>query len=76
MNWTMEPYGKQVVADKKDIRSGDYLAIMRLDGLDPLVMFGTGGHTGHSAIAVWDGEELYVCESTDANPFGPVCMLF
>lgn len=72
MNWTMEPFGKHVTVDKKNIRSGDYLAILRLDGLDPLVMFGTGGHTGHSAIAVWDKDELYVCESTDANPFGPV----
>lgn len=40
---------------------------------DPMIMFGTGGHTGHSAIAVRENGQLYVCESTDANPFGPVC---
>lgn len=42
------------------------------DGLDPLIMFGTGGVTGHSALAVWDQRDgnLYVCESTDANPLG------
>jgi hypothetical protein len=28
--------------------------------------------TGHSAIAVWEGSTLYVCESTDKNPFGPI----
>jgi hypothetical protein len=37
-----------------------------------MVMFGTGGVTGHSALAVWRGDQLYVSESTDANPFGPV----
>jgi hypothetical protein len=36
-------------------------------------MYGTGSYTGHSAVAVWEGDTLYVCESTDANPFGPVC---
>ena len=47
-----------------EIKSGDYLAILRLDGLDPLIMWGTGGHTGHTAVAVWFGDELYICEST------------
>jgi hypothetical protein len=37
MNWTMVPYGKQQVIDRSLIRSGDYLAIMRLDGLDPMI---------------------------------------
>lgn len=30
----------------------------------PAVMYGTGGQTGHAALAVWDDDELYVCEST------------
>jgi hypothetical protein len=59
-------------AIKASVRSGDYLAVTRFDGLDPMIMFGTGGRTGHSAVAVWDGPELYVMESTDANPFGKV----
>jgi len=66
------PFGGAVNVDTSNIKSGDYLAIARLDGLDPMIMFGTGGVTGHSAIAVWDAGTLYVCESTDANPFGPV----
>lgn len=72
MKWPIQSFGKQVQIDPKNVRSGDYLAIMRFDGLDPTIAFGIGGHTGHSAIAVWEGDQLYVCESTDANPFGPV----
>lgn len=43
-----------------------------------MIAFGTGGLTGHSAIAVWETDPatgirtLYVCESTDKNPLGPV----
>lgn len=58
------------------IKSGDYLAVLRLDGLDPLIAFGTGGVTGHSTVAVWQGEgasrQLYIVESTDADPVGKV----
>jgi len=34
-------------------------------------MWGTGGMTGHSALAVWEGDTLYICESTDENPSAP-----
>jgi hypothetical protein len=58
------------------IRSGDYFAIGKFDGLDPLIMLGTLGRTGHSAVALWGysssgARTLYVLESTDADPFGP-----
>jgi len=36
------PFGKQVPLDKTNLRTGDYLAIARLDGLDPMIAFGTG----------------------------------
>lgn len=43
---------------------------MRLDGLDPMIMYGTGSHVGHSVLALWfeeDGKrELYIVESQDA----------
>jgi hypothetical protein len=66
MQWLMQPRTAGVVnIDKSEVKSGDYLAILRLDGIDPLIMWGTGGHTGHTAIALWFGEDLYVCESTD-----------
>ena len=51
--------------DKSNIKTGDYIAIHRMDGLDPLIMFGTGSHTGHSAVAAWIDGELYVLESQD-----------
>jgi len=58
------------------IKSGDYLAVLRLDGLDPMIAFGTGGVTGHSTVAVWEGtgssRQLYIVESTDADPIGKV----
>jgi hypothetical protein len=53
--------------DYNVIQSGDFLAITRLDGLDEIIMLGTGGHVGHSTTAIWlniTGErELYIMES-------------
>ena len=71
------PYGAVQDLDPALLRSGDYLAILRFDGLDPLIAFGTGlGATGHSAVLVWRGagaaRALYVIESTDGPAlFGP-----
>lgn len=48
------------------IQDGDFLAIMRLDGLDPIIMYGTGSHIGHSTMALRFDGELYVVESQDA----------
>jgi hypothetical protein len=68
MQWQMQKRSSgRVDISKDDVKSGDYLAILRLDGLDPLIMWGTGGHTGHTAIALWFGDELYICESTDSD---------
>lgn len=39
---------------------------MRLDGLDPIVMWGTGSHAGHTTMALRFDGELYVVESQDA----------
>merc|ERR1712093_569099 len=73
LNFTYTPFDKHVVIDSSLLRTGDSLAIVRLDGLDPLVCFGTGGRTGHVAtVLVDDNGEVFVVESTDANPFGKV----
>jgi hypothetical protein len=63
---------KVTAINKNKIKSGDNLQVVKLDGLDPLIAWGTGGRTGHTAIAVWDKNhsQLYVCESTDKSPFG------
>jgi hypothetical protein len=54
----------------ENFRSGDYFAITRFDGLDNLIQYGTGSHSGHSTMALWErateeGQEdqLYVVES-------------
>jgi hypothetical protein len=58
--------GKKILdVDEKEIKSGDFLAIYRLDGLDPLIMYGSGSRVGHSAVACWIDGELYVLESQD-----------
>ena len=63
-------FDKITPLDEKLVKSGDVLQVLKLDGLDPLIAWGTGGRTGHTTIAVWEGETLYVCESTDASPTG------
>jgi hypothetical protein len=57
-------WAKNIVdIDTSEIKSGDFLAITRLDGLDPMIMLGTGSHIGHSAVFLWIDDELYVLES-------------
>jgi hypothetical protein len=59
-------WGKKILEiDEKEIKTGDFIAIYRLDGLDPLIMLGTGSRLGHSAVACWIDGELYVLESQD-----------
>ena len=69
------PWPASGPVDPSLIRSGDNLQVLKMDGLDQLVMWGTGGRTGHTTIAVWGPgpdksvpRELWVCESTDKSP--------
>src|SRR4051794_37689461 len=55
-----------VSIDESLIQSGDFFAIMRLDGLDPIIMYGTGSHVGHTTMALRFDGELYVVESQGA----------
>ncbi len=67
MGWDLVERTTQVVdIDESLINSGDFLAILRLDGLDPLIMYGSGSHAGHSTMALRFDGELYVVESQDA----------
>ena len=67
MNYNLEKRPTNFVyLNESEIHSGDFMAVMRLDGLDPLIMYGTGSHAGHSTMALWDGDELYIIESQDA----------
>jgi len=61
-----EQYGEAILNfDISEIKTGDFVAIYRLDGLDPMIMLGTGSHIGHSAVACWIDGELHVLESQD-----------
>jgi hypothetical protein len=64
MNWDLEERTVyDVDIDEVHINSGDFLAIFRLDGLDPLVMYGSGSRAGHSTMALRFDDGLYVVES-------------
>lgn len=51
--------------DEREIHTGDFIAISRLDGVDAMIMIGTGSHVGHSCVAAWIDGQLYVLESQD-----------
>lgn len=46
-----------------EVNSGDFLVITRFDGLDQLIEWGTGSHSGHSAVVFKMDGETYVVES-------------
>ena len=33
-----------------EVHSGDFLAITRFDGVDQIIEYGTGSHSGHSCM--------------------------
>eukprot|EP00756_Hemistasia_phaeocysticola_P036574 Hpha_TRINITY_DN16649_c0_g12::TRINITY_DN16649_c0_g12_i1::g.182802::m.182802 len=72
-NVTMEPRPiNNVDIDESYFNSGDFLGIIRLDGLDPIQVFGTGAHTGHTTILMRDEQgDLFVHESTDKTAYWP-----
>jgi hypothetical protein len=64
--WNLRSENKLVNIDKKSIKSGDYLSIIRFDGLDNLIHVGSGSRSAHSTMAMWRDGELYVIESQAA----------
>jgi len=54
-----------------EIQSGDFLGIIRLDGLDPMLAWAMGSHTGHTTITWWIDGALYVLESTISSNYWP-----
>lgn len=68
MDVTLEPREiKKVEIDPDLIQSGDFFGVMRLDGLDQIIMYGTGAYIGHNVMALrMEDNELYVVESQDA----------
>ncbi|CDW76296.1 UNKNOWN [Stylonychia lemnae] len=67
MEYDMPPRGyDQIEVKEEDVKPGDVFGIMRLDGLDPIIMYGAGGTIGHCAIAVSFNDEIYMIEVQDA----------
>jgi len=62
---------QNVTIPKSEFQSGDFLGIMRLDGLDPMLAWAMGAHTGHTTITWWIDNELYVLESTISSNYWP-----
>jgi len=71
-NVTMEPRSIDVVnLNETEFQSGDFLGIIRLDGLDTMQVYGTGAHTGHTAMFMRLDGVLHVVESTDKTNYWP-----
>jgi hypothetical protein len=62
---------ERVDINKTEVKSGDFLGIIRLDGLDPMLAWAMGSHTGHTTICWWIDNELYVLESTISSNYWP-----
>mmetsp|Transcript_84665 Transcript_84665/g.168130 ORF Transcript_84665/g.168130 Transcript_84665/m.168130 type:complete len:666 (-) Transcript_84665:59-2056(-) len=60
-----------LVLQEDDIQSGDFFGILRLDGLDPMLAWGMGSHTGHTTVALWEDGQLYIAESTTNSSYWP-----
>ena len=52
------------------LSEGDIILITRYDGLDPMIMYGSGSSSGHTAMVLLVNNTLSIVESTDKNPFG------
>mmetsp|Transcript_40586 Transcript_40586/g.39147 ORF Transcript_40586/g.39147 Transcript_40586/m.39147 type:complete len:219 (+) Transcript_40586:445-1101(+) len=57
---------EDVYLEEELIAEGDLFLIMRLDGIDPIVMFGTGSVASHCVVAIRFDHELYMVEVQDA----------
>ncbi|EGD78627.1 hypothetical protein PTSG_01605 [Salpingoeca rosetta] len=60
-----------VIPDESDIHDGDFFGVLRLDGLDPMLAWAMGAHTGHTTVALRFDGELYICESTTVSSYWP-----
>jgi hypothetical protein len=59
------------IPPEADITDGDLFCILRLDGLDPLINWGTGGNCGHNTMALRVDGVLHVVESQSKGAYWP-----
>jgi len=62
----------EVTLDASEIHSGDFLGIVRFDGLDPMLGWAMGSTTGHTAVTIWRDGVLNICESTTKDSYWPI----
>jgi len=57
----------------KYAQPGDFVGVMRLDGLDPMLAWAMGSTTGHTCVVLRDPDtgKMYVAESTTHSAFWP-----
>jgi hypothetical protein len=53
--------------EKSLIKSGVFVIILRLDGLAPIISYGTGSRATHCGVTMWIDNELYIIESRDGD---------
>lgn len=64
VGWDMEEREiQEVVVDESFINSGDFFVATRMDGLDQIIMWGTGTRSGHSVGCLRIDGELFIVES-------------
>mmetsp|Transcript_7462 Transcript_7462/g.22084 ORF Transcript_7462/g.22084 Transcript_7462/m.22084 type:complete len:553 (-) Transcript_7462:18-1676(-) len=61
----------RIDVDEADVSDGDLFIVMRLDGLDPMINWGTGGNSGHNVMALRFDGELHMVESQVASSYWP-----
>jgi hypothetical protein len=60
-----------LILDESEIQSGDFFGVIRFDGLDPMLAWAMGAHTGHTVVALWEDDQLYIAESTAKGSYWP-----
>jgi hypothetical protein len=61
----------EINLDASQIKSGDFIGVTRMDGLDPMIIWGMGGTTGHTTVALWFDDGLYITESQVNSSYWP-----
>lgn len=60
-----ERHIEDVELDPELIHDGDIFLTLGLNGLGPMIMYGTGGRVDHTVTALHIDDELYIVESND-----------
>jgi len=60
-----------VTIDENLVQSGDFIGVIRLDGLDTMLAWAMGSTTSHTAVALRENGVLYVAESTTDSAYWP-----